>query len=107
MEINKIKDFHKGWIVGNFSPSLFTTKEFEVGIKYFSQGEIEAAHFQLTATEITVVISGVISLGGQIFELGDVIKVLPQEVTDFVSITDSVLVCVKFPSHPNDKVVVE
>ena len=107
MEINKIKDFHKGWIVGNFSPSLFTTKEFEVGVKYFSQGEIEPAHFQLTATEITMVISGVISLGGQIFEPGDIITISPQEVADFLSVTDSVLVCVKFPSHPNDKVVVE
>jgi hypothetical protein len=86
---------------------LFTTKEFEVGVKYFSQGEIERAHFQLTATEITVVISGLISLGGQIFESGDVIMISPQEVADFLSITDSVLVCIKFPSQPDDKVVVE
>jgi hypothetical protein len=107
MQISKIEEFHKGWIIGNFYPSLINTKEFEVGVKFFSQGEIEPSHFQLTATEITVVISGAISLGGEMFEQGDIITISPKEVADFLSVTDSVLVCIKLPSYPNDKVVVK
>jgi quercetin dioxygenase-like cupin family protein len=106
VEVNRIEEFHKGWILGNFSPSLVRTEKFEVGIKHFEKGESEPAHFQLTATEITVVIIGTISLSGQVFEPGDVISILPNEVADFLSITDSILVCIKFPSLPSDKVIV-
>jgi len=105
VEINRIENFQKGWFIGNFSPSLMTTQNFEIGVKSFAQGEREPAHFQLTATEITVVISGRISLSGQIFETGDIITIPPHEVADFLSITDATLVCIKFPSNPSDKVL--
>jgi quercetin dioxygenase-like cupin family protein len=76
---------------------------FDMSIK---KGEIEASHKQLIATEITVVIEGEIRLGNSVFSRGDVISILPHEVADFESLTDSSLVCIKFPSIPNDKVIV-
>ena len=106
MEIFKLEDFFKGWVLGNFEPSLYKTQDFEVGVKFFKKGAIEAAHKQLIATEITIVVEGVIRLGDGIFERGDIISIPPQEVAAFESLTDSSLICVKFPSLPNDKVVV-
>lgn len=106
MQVDKVEDFFKGWIIGNFAPSLHVNSDFEVAIKFFKAGEAEAAHMQLIATEITVVIEGEIRLGDAFFTRGDVITIPPHEVADFVSITDSSLVCIKFPSLPNDKVVV-
>lgn len=103
----KLEDFFKGWVIGNFSPSLHKNSDFEVGIKFFLAGEVEDAHKQLVATEITVVVAGRIRLGENEYSQGDIIEILPNEVADFESLTNSSLVCIKFPSIPNDKVVVK
>lgn len=105
MQINKIDEFTKGWFVGDFSPVLLHSKDYEIAVKWFKAGEKEPLHKQLIATEITVVIEGKIQLGGKIFVKGDIITIPPGEFADFESITDSALVCVKTPSLPNDKVL--
>ena len=106
MESYKLDDFFKGWVVGNFQPTLHLTSHFEVGVKHFAVGEVEAAHKQLVATEITIVISGRIRLGKEEFSDGDIISIPPHEVADFEALTECSLVCIKFPSLPDDKVVV-
>ena len=105
MKKNRIEEFVKGWFIGNFQPVLFQTQDFEVAVKMFQAGEKEALHKQLIATEVTVVIDGEIQIGDSIFVKGDVITIHPGEFADFLSISDSSLVCVKFPSLPNDKVL--
>lgn len=93
-------------MVGNFQPTLHLNSHFEVGVKHFKVGEIEAAHKQLVATEITIVISGKIRLGEEEFSDGDIVFIPPHEVADFEALTDCSLVCIKFPSLPDDKIVV-
>ena len=106
MERHRIENFSKGWVVGNFSPSLHLNSNFEVGFKTFKAGDTEQAHYQIVATEITIVTSGTIRIGNTTFETGDIIVIHPSEVAGFESITDSSLVCIKFPSVPSDKVLV-
>ena len=106
MDIHRIEDFSKGWVVGNFSPSLHRNSNFEVGVKFFIKGDVESAHKQLIATEITIVIDGSIRLGELVFGRGDIILINPEEVADFEALSDASLVCIKFPSIPNDKIVV-
>lgn len=103
MKTFKIEDFTKGWIIGDFSPTIVKSKEFEIGMKFFSAGETEPAHFQIMATEITLIASGVVSINDCNFTAGDVILIEPGEIADFKSITESKLFCIKFPSIPNDK----
>jgi quercetin dioxygenase-like cupin family protein len=105
VQINRIDQFTKGWFVGNFSPVIVPSEEFEIAVKWFKAGEIEPLHKQKIATEITVVVEGQIRLGGELFSAGDIITIPPGEYAEFESITDSSLVCVKTPSLPNDKVV--
>jgi len=105
MIVNKMDEFIKGWFVGDFSPVLLQSKDYEIAVKWFKAGEQEPLHKQITATEITVVIEGQIRLGGEIFTKGDVITIPPGEFAEFESLTDSSLVCVKTPSLPNDKVL--
>ena len=89
MIVNKIEEFTKGWFVGDFSPALIHSKDYEIAVKWFKAGESEPLHKQNTATEITVVITGQIRLGDEIFFKGDVITIPPGEFTEFESITDS------------------
>ena len=105
MKISKVDEYTKGWIIGNFQPSEFNNPHVEVSVKFFKAGETEPEHYQIVATEITVVHSGEILLGNQTFSAGDVITIAPGEIAGFESLTDSSLTCIKFPSLPNDKVL--
>lgn len=105
MKSYRLEEFVKGWIVGNFKPSLFINETMEVGVKNFQAGEREASHKQLIATEITIVTAGEILIGGIAFSKGDIALIPPGEFADFLSITDSTLVVLKFPSIPNDKIL--
>lgn len=106
MERFNLQDFKGGWFLGNFSPAVYKTVDFEVSVKYFNAGDSEKAHFQKVASEITVVIAGVISLNEKKFSANDIVIIEPNEVAEFVSISESILVCIKFPSIPSDKIII-
>ena len=61
-------------------------------------------HFQRTATEITLVVSGKCRLGENVLTAGDIAVIPPLESVDFEALGDTVLVVLKSPSLPSDKV---
>lgn len=105
MEVFHVSDFSKGWVVGNFEPSLHRTELFEFGAKFFSKGELEAPHYQKIATEITIVLAGRVRIGKRFFGPGDVCIIPPLEVADFEGIEQGALSVIKFPSNADDKVL--
>jgi hypothetical protein len=105
MKLSNLSEFTNGWFLGNFNPSLFRSEEFEVCVKNFKQGEVELAHFQRIATEITVVLSGSVRMGQHILHVDDILTIYKDEVCDFEALTDCKVLGVKFPSLPNDKVL--
>jgi hypothetical protein len=105
MKEYQLKNFTNGWFVGNFEPTIFATNDFEVSVKFFEAGDREPRHKQLLATELTAVISGIVQMNSKEFSAGAIIEFEPGEACEFLSVTDSTLVCVKFPSIPNDKIV--
>jgi len=105
MKSEELNNFHLGWFVGNFEPSLFKNQHVEIAVKHFSKGETEPSHKQIVATELTVVISGSIRMNDKFFTDGEIVIIPPGEYADFEAIEDSSLVCVKFPSIPEDKVL--
>ena len=107
MECRTLDAFKNGWIIGNFEPSLWKTVDFEVAIKYYKSGEMEPNHAQIVSTEVTVVISGTIRMGKNHFGEQEIVVIPPGEFCDFEAITDCVLVCIKSPSLPEDKVLAD
>lgn len=105
MQLHRIDSFENGWFVGNFDPTLISSTDVEVAVKSYKVGETEPSHFQLTATEITVVINGKCRLGGHILGPGDVLVIDPLEPADFEALEDCIVVACKSPSLPNDKVL--
>lgn len=105
MKKYRIEEFTKGWVLGDFEPTIYKTNQIEVGMKNFLPNETEPSHFQNIATEITIVVSGTIEINGFIYTDGDIILIEPGEVANFKSISSSKLVCIKYPSIPADKVV--
>jgi hypothetical protein len=99
-----LNNFKSGWFIGNFLPSIYKNENFEIAVKFFKSGEKEDSFVQLKATEITVVTAGKIKINSKIFTKGSIIEIPPNEPADFKCLVDCVLVCIKFPSIPNDKV---
>jgi hypothetical protein len=69
------------------------------------RGDIEIAHFQRIATEITVVLSGSVRMGEYILEEDDILTIYKNEICDFEALTDCKVIGIKFPSLPDDKVI--
>ena len=105
MKFYELEEFTNGWFIGNFQPSIFKNSSFEVAIKSYKKGDKEPTHKQILATELTVVLSGKILLGGQILQSGQILQIDPGEFANFEALLDSLLVCVKYPSIPSDKVL--
>jgi hypothetical protein len=93
----------RGWFVGGFVPSAYSTDACEVGIKYYKATDKEAMHKHLVATEITAVIFGSLRMGGREWTAGDIVVLSPGEATDFEALTDCATVVVKVPGALGDK----
>jgi hypothetical protein len=105
MKLAKLSEFTNGWFLGNFNPSLFKNEDFEVCVKNFKKGDVEAAHFQRVATEVTVVLSGSVRMGNHILQVDDILTIYKDEVCDFEALSDCKVLGIKFPSLPHDKVL--
>ena len=105
MEKTNLKEFTNGWFIGDFEPAIFKNPNLEVCVKNFSKGEVEAAHFQRIATEITVVLAGEVRMGEMNLGEDDVLIIYKDEVCDFEALTDCKVLGIKFPSLPGDKIL--
>lgn len=106
MKKAQLKDMVKGWFVGGFEPTAFNTSSCEVGVKHYQAGDQEAAHYHKVATEVTMLLSGSVSMCGQIWSAGDIIVLEPGEITAFKALTDAMTVVVKVPGALDDKYVI-
>ena len=96
----------RGWFIGDFEPSLLKTKDFEVGILTHKKGEEWPKHYHKIATEYTVLISGSMTICGELIETGTIFILEPNEIADPVFHEDCTVVVVKTPSVVGDKYVV-
>ncbi len=98
-----LNDFTKGWFVGDFVPTIHRTEEFEVSYKEYTQGEVEEKHMHKIATEITLIVEGIVLMNGVEYKKGDIIVMEPGEATNFKALTNAKNVVVKIPSAKGDK----
>jgi len=102
----KLNDMVKGWFVGAFNPTAYSTDACEVAVKSYKAGEKEALHYHKVATEITLILSGRVYMAGQEWGEGDIVVIEPYNSTDFEALTDAVNVVVKIPGVLDDKFLV-
>jgi hypothetical protein len=105
MNVKKISQMTKGWFIGDFEPSLLKTQNVEVAVKNYIKGDFEELHYHKIATEITVVVSGLVSMNGVVYREGDIIIIEPFESTNFKALENTVTTVVKLPGAINDKYI--
>lgn len=105
MEIYKLENMTGGWFIGDFTPVVIPSKDVEVAIKNYKQGDCESKHHHRIATELTVIAVGKARMNEFILNAGDVMVIKPGESTDFEALEDCSTTVVKFPSVAGDKYV--
>lgn len=103
MQFSSLNKMVGGWFVGDFSPVVLPTPDFEVAVKTYRAGDREASHHHRIAEEITVIASGRARMCDRELTAGDIVHLAPGDSTDFEAIEDTITVVVKRPSVKGDK----
>ncbi len=103
MKFYKLENFTRGWVVGNFEPSIMRTKDFEFAVQNFKAGEKHEKHVHKIAREISIVVSGEFTLNGRAVAAGEVIDVEPGDAVEFICVKDGATAVIKTPSVMGDK----
>ena len=104
MVVRKLIEFTRGWLIGDFEPSVLRTKDFEVAILNHAKGEVWSKHTHFRVIEYNVLLDGKMRMHGQILNKGDVFVISPYEIADPEFLEDCRVLVVKVPSVPSDKV---
>ena len=107
MDKFRFEDMKRGWFIGDFEPSAYKTKNFEVAVGHHKKGEIWDKHYHKIATEITLILEGKVQLDDEIFVKGDILIIYPNEVVSPIFLEETDYVVVKTISDKNDKYIVE
>jgi len=100
---HNIKDFWRGWFIGNFEPSILKTDQFEVGMLTHAKGETWAKHYHKIGTEYNLLLKGRMNICNQEINEGEIFILEPNEIADPIFLEDCIVLCVKAPSIPGDK----
>lgn len=103
MIVSKLEDYTRGWVIGDFLPSVLRTKGFEVGVLKHYKDEKWSAHYHSVSTEYNILIEGSMNVCGKELIKGDVFIIEQNEVADPTFHEDCTIVCIKVPSAIGDK----
>lgn len=101
-----LKDFVRGWIIGDFEPSIIRRKDIEIGLLSHKKDEIWPYHIHNETEEINVLISGLMKVNERIIRPNEIF-IFPKGVLSCpIFLEDCKVLCIKHPSNPNDKKIV-
>lgn len=103
MKIDKLSKMVNGWFIGDFEPTAFASKDFEVCYRTHKEAEKWATHYHKKSVEINVLIDGIMTIQDKTLLPGDIFTLHPWEIADPVFVTDCTVLTVKTPSVGNDK----
>ena len=103
MDIFKMRDMTGGWFIGDFTPSVLRTKDFEVAYAKHYKGQCWPVHYHAKATEINYLIRGKIKIQKTVILPGEIFILKPFEIADPEFLEDCELIVVKTPSVIGDK----
>ena len=103
MEIKDLKDYKRGWVIGDFLPSILRTKDFEVGLLEHKKGEFWPAHVHNIVTEYNILIEGRLTINSIEILPYQIFIIPPGEPTKAIFLEDCKIIVIKTPSIPKDK----
>lgn len=105
MQIFDSKQFmnNGGWFIGNFTPTVFNTNDFEVSYKLHYKNEEWPRHYHKISTEINFLIRGKMIIDEIPISAGKIFIIEKNESVKPIFLEDCELIVVKVPCSKNDK----
>ena len=103
MKIYHVSDYHNGWFIGNFDPTILKREDFEVGYKKHKIGEQYDIHYHKETIEINLLTKGKMIIQDKTLNAGDIFVIYPYEISDPIFIEDCEVLVVRVPSVSKDK----
>jgi UDP-N-acetylglucosamine diphosphorylase / glucose-1-phosphate thymidylyltransferase / UDP-N-acetylgalactosamine diphosphorylase / glucosamine-1-phosphate N-acetyltransferase / galactosamine-1-phosphate N-acetyltransferase len=104
IDIYNSSDFIRHWIVGDFKPSIFKTKQFEIGLPTHKKGEKWDFHYHENIDEINVLLEGNITINNKPIHRGDIFYIQRNQLTCPNFLESSRFLCIKNTSIIGDKI---
>ena len=93
----------RGWLVGNFEPSILKTDLFEVAYMKHKKDEYWPPHTHNEINEYNVLIKGKMKINNESLEEGSVFIIPKGMLSHARFLKDCEVLCIKVPSVPSDK----
>jgi len=93
----------RGWLIGNFEPSILKTDLFEIGYLKHHKGQIWPAHVHKEADEYNILVKGSMTINNESINQGEIFIIPKNMLTSAKFLEDCEIVCIKVPSLPKDK----
>jgi quercetin dioxygenase-like cupin family protein len=100
---NKLDNMTRGWLIGNFEPSILKTDTFEVGYLKHPKGELWPPHVHKEVNEYNILIKGKMIINNEIIEQGEIFIIPKNMLTSAKFLEDCEILCIKVPSNTKDK----
>lgn len=107
MKTYKFNKMKKGWFIGNFSPTAYKTRRFEVSYKLHKKNEKWPVHYHKKADEINLIVKGKMKIKNKIMNTGDIFVLKKKEVANPIFLKNTYIICVKTTSSKNDKFIIK
>ncbi len=102
----KLEDYLRGWIIGNFNPSIYKTSQYEIGLLTHAKDEKWEFHYHKNMTEINILISGHFLLNNIPISAGTVFIINKNVIACPKFLETCKILCIKIPSMPGDKTII-
>lgn len=106
MKIFDPNDMVRGYFIGDFEPSAYRTKAFEVSLMVHKKDEYWDTHYHEVSDEINYLMEGQMQINGVVLQAPVIFVIERGEIAAPKFITDCKLIVVKTPSAPGDKRIV-
>ena len=103
-KIYNISNYTRGWLIGNFSPAIFKTRQFELGLLTHNKNEKWDYHYHAYMGEINVLLEGNMFINNRQIHKGEIFYIPENQLTCPNFIEDCKILCIKVPSIVGDKV---
>jgi dTDP-glucose pyrophosphorylase/quercetin dioxygenase-like cupin family protein len=101
-----ISNYLRGWIIGNFEPSIKKETRYEIGLLTHLKGEKWHFHYHKEAIEINILLKGKMIINNIELNKGDIFIFNKNIIACPIFLEDCKLICIKMPSVPTDKYII-
>jgi len=107
MKKYNLSEFRDGWFVGNFTPSILKTKNFEVAILNHFKGQKWPSHYHNEITEYNLLLEGKMIINNIEINKDEIFVLQPKEIARPVFLENCKILCIKVPSIIGDKIEIK